>query len=102
VKQHVPLSFAAGRIAPSLASQLPVVGSNQKQTDSTVADFPIISQLQLQTYGFDLVKIDSFGKIVERKRGEANYYAEALGGGIAMDMVMIPGGAFLMGSPETE
>ncbi|MEB3233619.1 MAG: formylglycine-generating enzyme family protein [Leptolyngbyaceae bacterium] len=38
--------------------------------------------------------------VPERKRTQ--YYVEDLGGGITMDMVLIPAGTFMMGSPEDE
>ncbi|MEQ8463921.1 formylglycine-generating enzyme family protein [Coleofasciculus sp. E1-EBD-02] len=40
--------------------------------------------------------------IVKRRQRQAQYFSEDLGNGITMDMVAIPGGTFLMGSPETE
>ncbi|MEQ8971718.1 MAG: formylglycine-generating enzyme family protein [Coleofasciculus sp. C1-SOL-03] len=40
--------------------------------------------------------------IVKRRQRQAQYFSEDLGNGIFLDMVAIPGGTFLMGSPETE
>ncbi|NEN98832.1 MAG: formylglycine-generating enzyme family protein [Moorea sp. SIO3I7] len=39
---------------------------------------------------------------IKRHRRQIQYFAEDLGNGITLDMVAIPGGTFLMGSPETE
>ncbi|NEO26300.1 MAG: formylglycine-generating enzyme family protein [Kamptonema sp. SIO4C4] len=42
-------------------------------------------------------------RVIIRKRTEqAQYYREDLGDGIGLEMVEIPGGTFLMGSPEDE
>ena len=37
-----------------------------------------------------------------RRRGEAEYFTADLGNGVSLEMVSIPGGKFLMGSPENE
>ncbi|WP_364418155.1 formylglycine-generating enzyme family protein [Moorena sp. SIO3H5] len=39
---------------------------------------------------------------IKRHRRQIQYFTEDLGNGITLDMVAIPGGTFLMGSPETE
>ena len=45
-----------------------------------------------------------FGRkiITHTKRHEARYQTEDLGNGVLLEMVYIPGGTFMMGSPETE
>ncbi|MEQ8957905.1 MAG: formylglycine-generating enzyme family protein [Coleofasciculus sp. C2-GNP5-27] len=40
--------------------------------------------------------------IVNRHQRTAQYFAEDLGNGVTLDMVAIPSGTFLMGSPQTE
>ncbi len=39
---------------------------------------------------------------ITRHKATAQYFTEDLGDGIGLDMVLIPGGTFLMGSPEDE
>ena len=67
--------------------------------------------IQTQTFEFDTatltVKSSGFlgvGKNCEihRSRGRAEYFTENLDNGVMIDMVAIPGGKFLMGSPENE
>ncbi|MDX2099055.1 MAG: formylglycine-generating enzyme family protein, partial [Leptolyngbyaceae cyanobacterium bins.59] len=42
-------------------------------------------------------------RIIERRKTcQAQYYPEILGNGITLDMILIPGGTFLMGSPADE
>jgi eukaryotic-like serine/threonine-protein kinase len=55
----------------------------------------------LQTFEFDVVTLDSKGQIKERRKGQARCFTENIGG-VAIEMVEIPGGAFLMGSPDSE
>ena len=40
--------------------------------------------------------------VIRRERKQARYFAEKLGDSIALDMILIPGNTFIMGSPETE
>jgi len=40
--------------------------------------------------------------IQRRQKKTAQYFTEDLGNGIALDMILIPGGTFLMGSPDNE
>jgi formylglycine-generating enzyme required for sulfatase activity len=40
--------------------------------------------------------------IIERKKSQTRYFTEDLGSDIGLDMILIPGGTFLMGSPPDE
>ena len=66
-----------------------------------------------QTFEFEVVTITDvensgflgMGKpevTTSRRRGKAEYRTEDLGNGVQLEMVFIPGGTFLMGSPEGE
>ncbi len=55
----------------------------------------LVPQLQ-----FDVISIDAQGREVKREKGQAQYFTEDLGNGVTLDMVAIPGGTFMMGSPE--
>ncbi|MDB9375357.1 bifunctional serine/threonine-protein kinase/formylglycine-generating enzyme family protein [Nodularia sphaerocarpa] len=56
----------------------------------------------LKTFNFEVVTTDAAGKITNRQNQTAKYFEEDLGNGISVEMVQIPGGNFLMGSPENE
>ncbi|WP_017744852.1 bifunctional serine/threonine-protein kinase/formylglycine-generating enzyme family protein [Scytonema hofmannii] len=58
--------------------------------------------LTLKSFPFEVVTVDAKGKITKRRPGKANFFAEDLGNGISLEMVEIPSGKFLMGSPTTE
>ncbi|MCC5666050.1 SUMF1/EgtB/PvdO family nonheme iron enzyme [Nostoc sp. CHAB 5784] len=67
--------------------------------------------IQTQAFEFDTATLTpksagflGMGKTYEinRSRGRAEFFAENLGNGIVLEMVAIPGGKFLMGSPESE
>ncbi len=56
----------------------------------------------LQTFQFETVTVDAKGTITNRRNLEAKYFVEDLGNGVTLEMVQIPGGTFMMGSPATE
>jgi formylglycine-generating enzyme required for sulfatase activity len=51
---------------------------------------------------FTSVKLNDKGVIIAKPAAIAQIYTEALGNGVALTMVKIPGGKFMMGSPESE
>ena len=56
----------------------------------------------LPIFEFDVMTVDAEGKENSRRKSWAHYFSEDLGNGVVLDMVYIPGGTFMMGSPETE
>ncbi|BAY45964.1 hypothetical protein SAMD00079811_35710 [Scytonema sp. HK-05] len=63
---------------------------------------------ELQTFEFDTVTVDARGKVINKERKQAFYFAEFLGetagkpSALLIEMVAIPGGTFEMGSPPDE
>ena len=63
----------------------------------------INGRVRLQQFSFKTVTLDEYGRETSRKKnGEAWGYTEPLADGVALEMVRIDGGSFLMGSPESE
>nr|WP_232731716.1 bifunctional serine/threonine-protein kinase/formylglycine-generating enzyme family protein [Oscillatoria sp. PCC 10802] len=56
----------------------------------------------LQTFAFDAITVDARGREINRTRRQAEYFTHDLGDGVILEMVSIPGGTFMMGSPQTE
>ncbi|HAZ47599.1 MAG TPA: Sulphatase-modifying factor protein [Cyanobacteria bacterium UBA11369] len=56
----------------------------------------------LPIFAFDLVTVDIFGQINSSRLDYAEYFIEDLGNGVFLEMISIPGGNFMMGSPPTE
>ncbi|AFY71171.1 Sulphatase-modifying factor protein [Thalassoporum mexicanum PCC 7367] len=62
----------------------------------------IASELDLQSFDFETVKVNEFGKIVDRQTLQGQKFMEDLGSGVQLEMVSIPGGSFLMGTYPNE
>jgi len=69
------------------------------------------SDRSLQRFSFEVVtvKVESSGLLglqkkvtLDRRSAQAQYFREYLGNSVTLDMVAIPGGTFLMGSPNSE
>ena len=58
--------------------------------------------LELLTFTFTTKTVNKTGKIVNQENHQAKYFKEDLGNNITLEMVQIPGGSFMMGSPESE
>jgi formylglycine-generating enzyme required for sulfatase activity len=67
-------------------------------------DSPKVKQRlrNLLPFEFEVVTVDAQGRESNRYRNQAQYFLEDLGNGVFLEMVSIPGGTFLMGSPSTE
>ena len=60
------------------------------------------SRLKLQPFDFTVVTVNAKGEQVKEEKGTAQSFQEDFGYGVGLEMVSIPGGAFVMGAPETE
>lgn len=55
-----------------------------------------------KTVSFETVRVNESGEVVEKQDANAEIYQEDLGAGVTLDMVLIPSGTFIMGSPDSE
>ena len=58
--------------------------------------------LNLNFSEFEVATVNKQGEIINRELHQANYFTEDLGDDVAIEMVYIPGGTFIMGSPQDE
>ncbi|GCL41391.1 protein of unknown function DUF323 [Dolichospermum planctonicum] len=59
-------------------------------------------QLGFKLQKIEVVTVNKFGEIIQRQPRIARYFMEYLGNGVTLEMAVIPGGTFMMGSPENE
>ncbi|MBS3030024.1 MAG: SUMF1/EgtB/PvdO family nonheme iron enzyme [Dolichospermum sp. DET50] len=89
--------FIYGALSLS-AVTIPFVGQNLfsgKQNPTSISN-------NLKTFSFEVVSTNATGNIINRRNESAKYFTEDLGSGVTLEMVEIPGGTFIMGSPENE
>jgi formylglycine-generating enzyme required for sulfatase activity len=70
-----------------------------------VAEYPLVlgsSPDDLSTVDIQAVTVDARGNITERSQGQVSAFREDLGNNIGLDMVAIPAGEVVMGSPPDE
>ena len=53
-------------------------------------------------FEFETVQVDEQGQVIGRKQGRVFAFHEPLADEVGLEMVAIPGGQFVMGSPESE
>jgi formylglycine-generating enzyme required for sulfatase activity len=100
----------AEQLAAALASYQKALEIYQSQSDQAGIHKAKgrIRQLQrfvenLETSApFEVVTVDAAGEVVARQQHTAQYFREILPGDVVLDMISIPAGRFLMGSPPSE
>ena len=82
-----------------------VESSQQSNSATQIPSNPpkeVNNQPTLAEYKFDVITVNDRGQEIKREEGKAKYFTEDLGKGITLEMVEIPGGTLMMGSPESE
>jgi hypothetical protein len=59
-------------------------------------------QKYLPIFEFDVITVNAQGKENSRRRHYSHFFPEDLGNGSVLEMVYIPGGTLMMGSPATD
>lgn len=75
-------------------------GERYNSIVEVIADYKKLSPPA--TYNFETIQLDSTGKVVQRQNRQTQRLIEDLGNNIALEMIAIPGGNFLMGSSPSE
>ncbi len=84
------------------ATEFSQLGQPGEQIEVGGVRFEIPPADNERTFKFEVVTVNRRGKIIKRETKLAQYFTENLGNNITLEMVAIPGGKFMMGSPEDE
>jgi formylglycine-generating enzyme required for sulfatase activity len=74
--------------------------AQQQQQEETKKRQEEEQNFSLQRFEFDVITVDKKGEENSRTRKSASFFIEDLGNGIGLEIVYIPAGTYLMGSPE--
>ena len=77
-------------------------GSGEEPSPSAAMAEPLLVTVSFEIATIERDPSDSRQWVITRQRGEAQLYEEKLGNNLGLDMVAIPGGSFVMGSPPDE
>ncbi|MGD1703079.1 protein kinase domain-containing protein [Dapis sp. BLCC M229] len=95
--------FVAAMLTKYFWSRTPLenISTSQATSEPTPSPSPQPEpKFPIQT--FTTFTVNRKGEVISRRKGKAEVMTENLGNGVSLEMVKIPGGRFIMGSPETE
>jgi formylglycine-generating enzyme required for sulfatase activity len=78
------------------------IQETKEQKSQPTVPIPNSSPQKSPQFEFDVITVNRVGNEIQRERRQAEYFIEHLGNSISLEMVAIPGGKFMMGSPEGE
>jgi formylglycine-generating enzyme required for sulfatase activity len=76
--------------------------ASSKSAELTPGELKHSNLPPLQAFEFEVVTVNAKGREVTREKTQAQYLTERLGKDVTLEMVYIPAGSFMMGSPENE
>jgi formylglycine-generating enzyme required for sulfatase activity len=92
--------------APTVEQEAPTVKQFEEKSQDWNFEAPTVAvdqlEEELQERSFEASTVDQRGEIIDRRTYTASYFTEILADGISLEMVLIPGGTFMMGSPKSE
>ena len=83
-------------------SPLPPSETRKPEPPTPKTPAPKVSSNTLKTVQFETVTVNSKGEITKRSQSQAQAFTETIAKDITLEMMAIPGGSFVMGSPNTE
>ena len=84
------------------AEILKILGGEYADYGEQILQQKIKHHKKLQPFEFETVTVNARGEVINKEQKRAYYFVESLNKELGIEMVKIPGGTFLMGSPEDE
>ena len=101
-KDISPVGSRSGAV-PTLDFEVVTVNERGKITQREQRSTPPSSPKPVvSTLDFEVLTVNECGKVTQREQRSAEYRREELGHGVTLDLMVIPGGEFLMGQTEAE
>lgn len=91
-----------GAMPAATPAAIETTPANPTTTNTSLPNMPPNPPASLRSFEFVTATLDSSGNLRKRDRKSASAYTEDLGGGVRLEMVAIPPGEFMMGSPPNE
>jgi formylglycine-generating enzyme required for sulfatase activity/uncharacterized caspase-like protein len=82
----------------SITEDVPLIDSVERLRSLKLSTEPISGG----SFSFEVVKVNAQGEEIERRQAQMACQIEDLGNGVVLELVSVPGGSFLMGSPQGE
>ena len=89
------------RLPKDTSSPLPPSETRKLEPPPPKTPAPKVSSNTLKTVQFETVTVNSTGQITKRSQSQGQVFTETIANGISLEMMAIPGGSFVMGSPDT-
>ena len=102
-----PSSIIQNRSSANYSSTTPQISQTSSNASKTQQTTPIKKPNKkiissIKEFDFEVVTVNNQGKIIEKKIRKNKYFTVNLGNNTNLEMVVIPGGTFFMGSPQIE
>ncbi len=95
------LGWGGGGLLISVAADQ-ITKNTNNNTNTDIPTLPNSDPTPLKSFEFEIVRVNAQGSITNRANRTTQSFMENVGNGVMLEMVAIPSGDFMMGSPSGE